>query len=427
MDKIAAWVNHAVETRDGAFQTLQTHYPRLFSPEQWDGSLYLKRLIDRNLQITLSNVPVLHDDIRTGMEYLMMARPVPEPSHEALRRFVLQDRIKALVMEKMGMNTFDFVMQEGYRNPEWKGPQQNFAAPLVLYDPANVARIVLLRAPRVVPNQDANDLTVQAHAAKSLVTQIVRCGLPQYSLSVAMNVAYYDPSSQDVVIRDIAEIPGLADGIRKEADTIAEMLHKGLVPDRNPRVRNRVELTPEISREAETLARLKAAEQELQAQIQAQQRILSQRLGTDPEAWPHIPQTVSLGSVTKEWSHHVEPAALDKLSEIGIPRRAVETPEYDLHAMAQALRQAGIAPERFVRQSRVDPEKVKATLHAYGVDASEYLRARPVIHPSRQNAGTQAVVQETQAFLERLKAQVQTAGPQESTKPEPVYSDMGPR
>lgn len=430
-DKKAAWVHHAAETRDRVGRLLQPFFkndPALV--ERWESSSYLKESIDRNLQITLGNIAVVHNDLRRGMEYLMMARPIHEPTLEEVRRYALQERIKALTMQEMQMNTFDFVMQDGYRNPDWKGPGQNFAAPLVLYDAPNMAaRIVLLRAPRVVPAGDANDLTIQAHAAKSMVNQILREGLPQHRINVLMNVAYFDPAVQTVRIRDLSEVAGLADAMRKEADSIAEMLQKGLVPERSRSVGGKVELTPEISQNIAELAKLQVVQDEVQERIKEQQKVLSQRLGSNPDAWPSIPGGLSLGKVTKEWSHHVEPAALDRLSELGIPRHAVETPEYDLHAMAQALRQAGIAPEQFIMESRVDPEKVKATLDAYGVPTQEYLHARPVIQPKSENATVQDLQSASREFLQKLQPSTQqpTGPASQPAKLEPAYSDMGPK
>lgn len=430
-DKKAAWVHHAAETRDRVGQLLQPFFkndPALV--ERWENSSYLKESIDRNLQITLGNIAVVHNDLRRGMEYLMMARPIHEPTLEEVRRYALQERIKTLTMQEMQMNTFDFVMQDGYRNPDWKGPGQNFTAPLVLYDAPNMAaRIVLLRAPRVVPAGDANDLTIQSHAAKSMVNQVLREGLPQHRMNVLMNVAYFDPAVQTVRIRDLSEVAGLADAMRKEADSIAEMLQKGLVPERSRPVGGKVELTPEISQNIAELAKLQVVQDEVQERIKEQQKVLSQRLGSNPDAWPSIPGGLSLGKVTKEWSHHVEPAALDRLSELGIPRHAVETPEYDLHAMAQALRQAGIAPEQFIMESRVDPEKVKATLDAYGVPTQEYLHARPVIQPKSENATVRDLQSASREFLQNLQPSTQqpTGPASQPAKIEPVYSDMGPK
>lgn len=425
-DKKRAWVHHAIESRDRVFGLLQPFFrndPALL--ERWNTDNYLKRSIDHALQITLDNLPMIHNDLRKGMESLMMARPIHEPTMEEVRRYALQDRIKNLTMQKMGMNTFDFVLNDGYRNPAWKGPQQNFAAPLVLYDPANVARIVLMRSPRLVPSQEANDLSIQAHAAATMVRQILREGLPQHRVGVQMNVAYFDPANQDVIVRDIAEIPGLADALRKESDTVADMLQNGLVPERNTRLRSKVELTPEIAQEVESLAKLQVLQREIQEQVSAQQRALSQRLGNDPESWPAIPRDVSMGSVTKEWSQHVEPAALDKLSEMGVARHHVETPEYDFDAMAKALRQAGIAPEQFIRDVRVDPEKVQATLAAYGVSPTEYLHARPVIHPSENHPAAADVQASWKQYWKNLNAKAAATGPADAPQ-QPVLSSMGP-
>jgi N12 class adenine-specific DNA methylase len=425
-DKKRAWVHHAIESRDRVFGLLQPFFrndPALL--ERWNTDNYLKRSIDRALQITLDNLPMIHNDLRKGMESLMMARPIHEPTLEEVRRYALQDRIKALTMQKMGMNTFDFVLNDGYRNPAWRGPNQNFKAPLVLYDPANVARIVLYRAPRLVPPSDANDVVMQAHAAATMVREILREGLPQHRVGVQMNVAYFDPAMQDVLIRDISEIAGLADALRKEADTVADMLQNGLVPERHPRVRSQVELTPEIAQQVESLSKLQVIEQEIQMQIRAEQRALSQRLGNDPESWPSIPRDVSLGSVTKEWSQHVEPAALDKLSELGIARHHVETPEYDFAAMSKALREAGIAPEQFIRDVRVDPEKVRATLTAYGVSPTEYLHARPVIHPSENHPAAADVQASWKQYWSNLSAKAAATGPADAPQ-QPVLSSMGP-
>jgi hypothetical protein len=182
---------------------------------------------------------------------------------------------------------------------------------------------------------------------------------------------------------------------------VAGMVENKQIPQELPRIVSKVDLTPEITRDVQEIARLEAMKQTLDTQIEKMEQDLQSRMGGDPEGWPKIPQEISMGSIRTEWSSRIlEDKALNALSTLGIPRSQVEKPEYDLDGMLRALNAAGIAPGQFITGHQMDTERLNAVLQAYGVPRSAYQPARPVVTPSEKHPAYQQAAQTLQAKLQ---------------------------
>ncbi|MCR1347567.1 DUF2958 domain-containing protein [Acidithiobacillus ferrooxidans] len=398
------WIGQAIVVRDKTLEMMQPYFRRdPVLAAQWQQSDLLLDMVRKTMTVNRENIQEILLSPGNGAKRMLLQHLPTEPTIDTIRGWVLENAMMQMVMQTMNMDPFRSMMQI-ISNRTFAFPHHalvDLSPPLVLFGPDRSARIILMRTPRSIPHVDSKDAIAQMHACKSWVDSILKEEFKNEHLSIRMHIAYFDAARQNVLIRDVTEIPGQADAARKQAETVAGMVENKQIPHELPRIVSKVDLTPEITRDVQEIARLEAMRQTLDTQIQKMEQDLQSRMGGDPEGWPKIPQEVSMGSIRTEWSSRIlEDKALNALSTLGIPRSQVEKPEYDLDGMLRALNAAGIAPGQFITGHQMDTERLNAVLQAYGVPRAAYQPARPVVTPSEKHPAYQHAAQTLQAKLQ---------------------------
>ena len=394
------WIGQAIVVRNKTMEMMQPYFRRdPMLAEQWQQKDFLTEMVRKTMTVNRENIPEIVQDPVNGAKRMLLQHLPVEPTLDAIRGWVLENAMTQMVMQTMNMDPFNSMMQV-IRDHDYKFPHHalvDLSPPLVLFGPDRSARVILMRTPRSIPHMDAREAIIQIHACKSWVGSIMKDKFEHDRLPIQMHIAYFDASRQNVLIRDVTEIPGQADAARKQADLVVDMLEKQQMPKELPRVVSKVALTPEITRDVQEIARLEAMRQTLDTQIQKMEQDLQSRMGSDPEGWPKISQDISMGSIRTEWSSRIlEDKALNALSTLGIPRSQVEKPEYDLDGMLRALNAAGIASGQFVTGHQMDTDRLNAILQAYGVPRPIYQPARPVVSPNEKHPAYQQAAQTLQ-------------------------------
>ena len=394
------WIGQAIVVRNKTMEMMQPYFRRdPMLAEQWQQKDFLTEMVRKTMTVNRENIPEIVQDPVNGAKRMLLQHLPVEPTLDAIRGWVLENAMTQMVMQTMNMDPFNSMMQV-IRDHDYKFPHHalvDLSPPLVLFGPDRSARVILMRTPRSIPHMDAREAIIQIHACKSWVGSIMKDKFEHDRLPIQMHIAYFDASRQNVLIRDVTEIPGQADAARKQADLVVDMLEKQQMPKELPRVVSKVALTPEITRDVQEIARLEAMRQTLDTQIQKMEQDLQSRMGSDPEGWPKISQDISMGSIRTEWSSRIlEDKALNALSTLGIPRSQVEKPEYDLDGMLRALNAAGIASGQFVTGHQMDMDRLNAILQAYGVPRPIYQPARPVVSPNEKHPAYQQAAQTLQ-------------------------------
>ena len=398
------WIGQAIVVRDKTLEMMQPYFRRdPVLAAQWQQSDLLLDMVRKTMTVNRENIQEILQSPGNGAKRMLLQHLPVEPTIDTIRGWVLENAMMQMVMQTMNMDPFHSVMQI-ISNRTFAFPHHalvDLSPPLVLFGPDRSARVILMRTPRSIPHVDSKDAIAQIHACKSWVDSILKTEFEREHLSIRMHIAYFDAARQNVLIRDVTEIPGQADAARKQAEMVAGMVENKQIPQELPRIVSKVDLTPEITRDVQEIARLEAMKQTLDTQIQKMEQDLQSRMGGDPEGWPKIPQEVSMGSIRTEWSSRIlEDKALNALSTLGIPRSQVEKPEYDLDGMLRALNAAGIAPGQFITGHQMDTERLNAVLQAYGVPRSAYQPARPVVTPSEKHPAYQQAAQTLQTKLQ---------------------------
>jgi N12 class adenine-specific DNA methylase len=394
------WIGQAIVVRNKTLEMMQPYFRRdPVLAAQWQQSDLLLDMVRKTMTINRENIAEIMQSPGNGVRRMLLQHLPVEPTLDAIRGWVLENAMTQMVTQTMNMDPF-YSMMQVIRDRDFKFPHHalvDLSPPLVLFGPDRSARIILMRTPRSIPHMDSKDAITQIHACKSWVKSILDDKFDKEHLTIQMHIAYFDASRQNVLIRDVTEIPGQTDAVRKQAETVAKMVETKQVPKELPRVVNKVALTPEITRDVQEIARLEAMKQTLETQIQKMEQDLQSRMGGDPEAWPKIPQEVSMGSIRTEWSSRIlDDKAMNALSTLGIPRSQVEKPEYDVDAMLRAMNNAGIATGQFITGHQLDTDRLNAVLQAYDVPRSTYQPARPVVTPNEKHPAYQQAVQTLQ-------------------------------
>ncbi|MDA8152916.1 MAG: SNF2-related protein [Acidithiobacillus sp.] len=395
------WIGQAIVVRDKTLEMMRPYLQRdPVLAEQWQQKNLLSDMIRQAMTVNRTNLQEIATDPTNGAMRMLLRHLPVEPTIDTIRGYVLENTLSQMVLQTMFMEPFHGVMDimatQRYEFPHH--PLVDLHPPLVLFGPDRSARVILMKTPRHVPHMDSADTQMQIHACKSWVSSILQHHFQNERLPIYMHIAYFDAARQNVLIRDVTEIPGQADAMRKQAEMVAGMVANGQIPQKAPRIATKVALTPEITRDVQEIARLEAMKQTLESQIREKEQDLQSRMGGDPESWPKIPSEFSMGSIRTEWSSRIqEDKAMNALSVLGIPRSQVEKPEYDMDGMLRALSQAGIAPERFITGHQLDTERLNAVLQAYGVPRPEYQPARPMVTPSEKHPAYQQAMQTFQS------------------------------
>ena len=395
------WIGQAIVVRDKTLEMMRPYLQRdPVLAEQWQQKNLLSDMIRQAMTVNRTNLQEIATDPTNGAMRMLLRHLPVEPTIDTIRGYVLENTLSQMVLQTMFMEPFHGVMDimatQRYEFPHH--PLVDLRPPLVLFGPDRSARVILMKTPRHVPHMDSADTQMQIHACRSWVSSILQHHFQNERLPIYMHIAYFDAARQNVLIRDVTEIPGQADAMRKQAEMVAGMVANGQIPQKAPRIATKVALTPEITRDVQEIARLEAMKQTLESQIREKEQDLQSRMGGDPESWPKIPSEFSMGSIRTEWSSRIqEDKAMNALSVLGIPRSQVEKPEYDMDGLLRALSQAGIAPERFITGHQLDTERLNAVLQAYGVPRPEYQPARPMVTPSEKHPAYQQAMQTFQS------------------------------
>ncbi|WP_163057755.1 hypothetical protein [Acidithiobacillus ferrooxidans] len=408
------WIDQAIVVRNKTLEMMQPYFQRdPILASQWQQKNLLLDMIQETMTVNRTNIQEIASDPKNGAMRMLLRHLPVEPTIDTIRGYVLENTLSQMVMQTMYMEPFHGVMEimasQRYEFPHH--PLVDLRPPLVLFGPDRSARVILMKTPRHVPHMDSADTLSQIHACKSWVSSILQHHFKNERLPVYMHIAYFDAARQNVLIRDVSEIPGQADAMRKQAEMMAGMIADGQIPQKVPRIVTKIDLTPEITRDVQEIAQLEAMKRTLESQIREKELDLQSRMGSDPESWPKIPSESSMGSIRTEWSSRIqENKALNVLSALGIPRSQVEKPEYDMDGLLRALSQAGIAPGQFVTGHQMDTDRLNAILQAYGVARPEYQSAHPVVTPSEKHPAYQQVVQD-------FRSKLQIENPQQSASP----------
>jgi hypothetical protein len=418
------WIAQAIVVSNKTLEMMQPYFrvdPVL--AVQWQQKDLLSDMIRQTMMINRDNIVEIMQSPGTGARRMLLQHLSTEPTIDTIRGYVLENHMTQMVLQTMFMEPFHGMMTvlESRKHEFPHHPLVDLRPPLVLFGPDRSAHVVLMKTPRSVPHSDSQENRVQIHACKSWVNSVLEKYFEHEHLSITMHIAYFDAARQNVLIRDVPEIPGQADVVRKQAETVAGMVEKEQIPQELPRIVTKVSLTPEITRDVQEIAQLEAMKRTLETQIREKEQDLQSRMGSDPESWPKIPGDVSMGSIRTEWSSRIqEDKALNALSSIGISRSQVEKPEYDMDGLLRALSQAGIATGQFVIGHQMDTDRLNAVLQAYGVPRPEYQHAHPVVTPSEKHPAYQQAAQTFQSKLQTATlpgAALTAASPPKVTAP----------
>ncbi|MFA7655737.1 Eco57I restriction-modification methylase domain-containing protein [Acidithiobacillus thiooxidans] len=374
------WIARAIDVADKKMAAMQPYLQRdPLLAQAWQEKDLVGERIHQTMTVNLGNIFTALNDPEKAARKMLLGLIPQEHRTEEIRAIVLRQSMVQMILQKMGMEPFHSML-EIINQPRNSGPLLDLRPPLLLYG-ADGAHILLLNTPLKIAAQDSQENVAKVHAAKSLI-QGKMAELYPKPFPIHMHIAYFDLARQDVLIRNVAEIPGYADSIRKHAETLQGMVISGQLPQKRVQIEsNPVPLTPEITRDVQSIARLKAMETALQEQAQLLQKDFGQRMGSRPEDWPHISKSDSLGSIRTEWSSIDTEKAVDHLSELGIALSEVQQHHYDMDALFRALEQAGISRSQFVIESTLDPHKLETVLNTYGVPHHAYASARPIVTP----------------------------------------------
>ncbi|WP_319026166.1 Eco57I restriction-modification methylase domain-containing protein [Acidithiobacillus thiooxidans] len=374
------WIARAIDVADKKMTTMQPYLQRdPLLAQAWQKKDLVGEMIHQTMTVNLGNIFTALNDPEKAARKMLLGLIPQEHRTEEIRAIVLRQSMVQMILQKMGMEPFHSML-EIINQPRNSGPLLDLRPPLLLYG-ADGAHILLLNTPLKIAAQDSQENVAKVHAAKSLI-QGKMAELYPKPFPIHMHIAYFDLTRQDVLIRNVPEIPGYADSIRKHAETLQGMVISGQLPQKRVQLEsNPVPLTPEITRDVQSIARLKAMETALQEQAQLLQKDFGQRMGSRPEDWPHISKSDSLGSIRTEWSSIDTEKAVDHLSELGIALSEVQQHHYDMDALFRALEQAGIPRSQFVIESTLDPHKLETVLSTYGVPHHAYASARPIVTP----------------------------------------------
>nr|WP_226827400.1 DUF2958 domain-containing protein [Igneacidithiobacillus copahuensis] len=406
-ERAVQWLSEAQRVSQQAMEMMAPYMrrdPRLRA--KWEGRDEVMFLIDHAMKITGSQIAHDVNHPQAAGKRMMLGVIPFAPTPDMIRGHVLEDHILDLTMEKFGLQPFQ-AMMDLLKNPDigakLEMPLIGMSPDLVLWESPEHLHIVDAKSPLKIPVTPSRDYVAQLHAYTAWVRAMLQ---PAFSMNPAtvridMHLAWFDLAKQDVLIRQVQEIPGHADALIKTAKGIQDVVMQGMIPEeRMDRVRVNVELTPEIQRDVEALVRIRAMEQVIEDTKKTWSNDLRNRMGSDPDAWPKIPQEISGGSIRTTWARGVrEDKAIELLSSQGIPRDQVETPVYDTEAMVKALEQSGINPNQFVIERKLDTSKILTVMEAYNLPKSEVIEATPSIVPKVTNEMYAQALQDAHAHM----------------------------
>jgi hypothetical protein len=120
---------------------------------------------------------------------------------------------------------------------------------------------------------------------------------------------------------------------------------------------------------ARQLLEMRDRKDSLEAAETGLRETLKSLLGDDPQQWPKLARDVG-GMFRPYWPRTADDRLLATLRENGIP--LPEQPVYDVDGMVQALRNAGVAVEPFIKDRQVDVSTAVKALEILNIPRSGF-------------------------------------------------------
>ncbi|MCL4525190.1 MAG: class II D-tagatose-bisphosphate aldolase, non-catalytic subunit [Gammaproteobacteria bacterium] len=245
------------------------------------------------------------------------------------------------------------------------------AAPDNLYWAHDHFLILDAKCPREAHTSPPDAYVAQLHFYEAALRHLMRENYPQWAdAPIRKILAQGDVLRGRVSFLEIPTVPGMSDTLWNNA----QVLHRHVCQTQDlwpmpPQPVFDPTKLPEVERMARQLLEMRDRKDSLEAAETGLRETLKSLLGDDPQQWPKLARDVG-GMFRPYWPRTADDRLLATLRENGIP--LPEQPVYDVDGMVQALRNAGVAVEPFIKDRQVDVSTAVKALEILNIPRSGF-------------------------------------------------------
>ena len=245
------------------------------------------------------------------------------------------------------------------------------AAPDNLYWAYDHFLILDAKCPREAHTTAPDAYVAQLHFYEAALRHLMREQYPQWAdAPVRKILAQGDVLRGRVSFLEIPTVPGMSDTLWNNAQVLHQHVcqTQDLWPMPPQPVFDPGKL-PEVEQVSRQLLELKDRKDALENEESVLRDQLQDVLGRDPQQWPKLAKDVG-GMIRPYWPRTADERLLATLREHGVsvPEKAV----YDVDGMVQALRNAGVPVEPFVKDRQVDVSTAVKALEVLDIPRSNF-------------------------------------------------------
>lgn len=245
------------------------------------------------------------------------------------------------------------------------------AAPDNLYWAHDHFLILDAKCPRE-PHTTAPDAYVaQLHFYEAALRHVLREKYPEWAdAPVHKILAQGDVLRGRVSFLEISTVPGMSDTLWNNAQVLHQHVcqTQDLWPMPPQPVFDPAKL-PEVERISRQLLELKDKKAALESEEQALRDQLQNALGNDPQQWPKLAKEIGC-AFRPSWPRTADERLLAALREHGVP--VPEKAVYDVDGLVEALRNANVSVEPFIKERQVDVSSAVKALEMLDIPRSSF-------------------------------------------------------
>jgi hypothetical protein len=231
--------------------------------------------------------------------------------------------------------------------------------------------IVDAKCPREAHTSPPDAYVAQLHFYEAALRHLMRENYPQWAdAPVRKILAQGDVLRGRVSFLEIPTVPGMSETLWNNAQVLHQHVcqTKDLWPMPQQPVFDATKL-PEVERMARQLLEIVDRKDALETEETGLRKTLQSLLGDDPQQWPKLARDVG-GMFRPYWPRTADERLLAALREqgVGIPEKLV----YDVDGMVQALRNAGVPVDPFIKDRQVDVSTAVKALEVLDIPRSGF-------------------------------------------------------
>lgn len=245
------------------------------------------------------------------------------------------------------------------------------AAPDNLYWAGDHFLIVDAKCPREAHTSAPDAYVAQLHFYEAALHHLMRENYPQWAdAPIRKILAQGDVLRGRVSFLEIPTVPGMSETLWNNAQVLHQHVcqTKDLWPMPSPPVFDATKL-PEVEKLSRQLLEIGDRKNALETEETGLRETLKSLLGNDSQQWPKLAREVG-GMFRPYWPRTADERLLATLREHGIP--LPEKAIYDVDGLVQALRNAGVPVDPFIKDRQVDVSTAVKALEVLDIPRHQF-------------------------------------------------------